>query len=432
MAADQVWKSVQLKNFRAFEDTGSIEYAPITLLFGRNSSGKTSILRAPLLLKQFIEQPPGTEPGFSGSAVDFGSFAETVHAGDRSRDIGIAAELDIQDIGIGVPEDLNDAFGLDRKTRLGQFALDMALHWNMRNSRTVISEMNFRADPRAEAAVALTRTGLDRHSIAIGGGRARKVNGELLPQTLRFSGLRRSGDQLDRQWDYAMFSLGIALELAVTRLVHVGPLRDQPSRAYRTDQVGVAGARDTIDVLRGGGKAARDVVSALKLLKMADGIKIDKLAPGYSAILLKEVRTGRMENLADVGFGVSQVLPIITTLVTTEPGSTVLVEQPELHLHPEAQGNFADVLLDLARSRNIGLVIETHSEHFLLRLQRRVADATIDPEYLTTYFVDAGSVRRANIDRRGRLDRSAVPDGFFEEDWQDLLKLTAEAAKVAE
>lgn len=122
------------------------------------------------------------------------------------------------------------------------------------------------------------------------------------------------------------------------------------------------------------------------------------------------------------------------TLANAEPNTTVLIEQPELHLHPEAQGKLADVLLAFARSRRLRLVIETHSEHILLRLQRRVAETALDPEDLAIYFVDSSKkstkVSRANVDHQGKVDNSAIPGGFFEDDWEDLLELAKAAGKV--
>jgi predicted ATPase len=78
--------------------------------------------------------------------------------------------------------------------------------------------------------------------------------------------------------------------------------------------------------------------------------------------------------LTDVGFGVSQVLPVITLLYYVPEGSTVILEQPEIHLHPLAQAHLADLILNVTRHRKIQVILESHSEHLLLRLQRRVAE----------------------------------------------------------
>lgn len=431
MPSPAAWTSIRLQNFRAFQDTGSIDYAPVTLLFGRNSSGKTSILRAPLLLKQMVQQPPGREPAFSGSDVDFGSFVETVYAGDTKRDITISASVDLDpDANMHLPRETWSYLGDEGlKSLRSAFTVEINLHWNQTRAVTVVSRMDFRSTPDSEPLVSMTRTGLGKFNLRIG-SRQRRIHSELTPQSLRYIPSQTPTEKDDDfYFAYFAFNLGNSLESIANRLVHIQPLRDQPSRAYRTDQVGVPGARNTIDVLRGGGKAAADVAAALKTLNMASDVRLDKLAPGYSAILLRQPRTGRMENLADVGFGVSQVLPILATLSTVEAGSTVLIEQPELHLHPEAQGNFADVLLDLARRRSLGLVIETHSEHILLRMQRRVAEGKYGAEDVVTYFVDGGGVKRGDIEPSGRIRPGAVPDGFFEEDWADLVKLAAAAAK---
>ena len=79
-------------------------------------------------------------------------------------------------------------------------------------------------------------------------------------------------------------------------------------------------------------------------------------------------------SLTDVGFGVSQVLPVLVLLYYVPEGSTVLMEQPEIHLHPAVQSGLADVMLSVADVRNVQIVVESHSEHLMRRLQRRVAE----------------------------------------------------------
>lgn len=110
----------------------------------------------------------------------------------------------------------------------------------------------------------------------------------------------------------------------------------------------------------------------------------------------------------------------------------VLIEQPELHLHPEAQGRLADVLVGLARQRRTGLVIETHSEHILLRLLRRVAEGEwVNPSDLAVVVVDGGDVLSLGVNELGQLTGGTLPEGFFEEDWQDSLALAQAAAERA-
>jgi predicted ATPase len=92
--------------------------------------------------------------------------------------------------------------------------------------------------------------------------------------------------------------------------------------------------------------------------------------------------------LTEVGTGVAQVLPVLTLLYYVEEYSTVILEQPEIHLHPLAQAALADVILSVAQHRNVQVIVESHSEHLLLRLQRRVAEANITPDEVKLYFAD--------------------------------------------
>jgi predicted ATPase len=120
-------------------------------------------------------------------------------------------------------------------------------------------------------------------------------------------------------------------------------------------------------------------------------------------------------------FGISQVLPVIVECFYVKPNSTVIFEQPEIHLHPSVQADLADLFIDAtriredARPRNIQFIIESHSEHFLRRLQRRIAEEEIDHDEIAVYFCEASedgsTIHRLEIDRLGRI--ANWPKHFF-------------------
>lgn len=428
--AQSGWTAIDVENFRRFKETGVLRYAPVTLLFGRNSSGKTSILRAPLLLRQMVMSPGVSEVAFSGAGFDFGSFAELAYGGDVKNNIVIRAE---------VRSDARDSSRNSRYVRelgseyvdlMSRMVVEVSLHWNITRARTVFDHIYFRPDFGDEPLVEFVRTGLGKFTMKVRGQKPVRVNEELSMQSVRIQSLVSARSDGPGRFDILLFVLANALQLAAAKLVHIRPLRDEPDRAYRLDQIGVGSPGMAVDVLRKSSVAVnRSVSQALRRLGMASSIKLEKLAPGYVAIALTDPETGRSDNLADVGFGVSQVLPIITTLATAERGSTVLIEQPELHLHPAAQGNLADVMSDMALTRGLNLVIESHSEHILLRLQRRIAEQKIDSGDVATYFIDRGTVTLAEIDEFGQIDMTAMPEGFFEDDWTDLIHMTEAVAK---
>ena len=137
-----------------------------------------------------------------------------------------------------------------------------------------------------------------------------------------------------------------------------------------------------------------------------------------------ELRTKGSKNsvdLPDVGFGVSQVLPVIVQCFYVPHNSIIIMEQPEIHLHPSAQAALADVMIDAINSREDGLdrkiqlIIETHSEHFLRRLQRRIAESGISQEKVSAYCADVSKtparLESLQIDIFGNIQN--WPENFF-------------------
>ena len=139
----------------------------------------------------------------------------------------------------------------------------------------------------------------------------------------------------------------------------------------------------------------------LKEMGLIHSFSVAEVAEG-SNIYQAKVSVGKRSPkvlLTDVGFGVSQVLPAIVLLNHVPEGSTVIFEQPEIHLHPEVQSSLADAIVGIAETRNLQVIIESHSEHFLRRLQRRVADETISANLVKLYFVsqESGEARLTDI-----------------------------------
>lgn len=136
-------------------------------------------------------------------------------------------------------------------------------------------------------------------------------------------------------------------------------------------------------------------------------------------------------NLANVGFGVSQILPVIALCLNTPPGSLILLEQPELHLNPGMQQKLADFLLDMVKTGR-QIIVETHSEYLITRLRRNAATETDDHKYFGIIFAEKDkkngtTYRTVNVNDLGEL--SEWPKGFFDQVAEDLRVLMKKAAE---
>ena len=103
-------------------------------------------------------------------------------------------------------------------------------------------------------------------------------------------------------------------------------------------------------------------------------------------LLVQQYKDGPKVGLTDVGFGVSQVLPLLVLCYYADEGSILILEQPESHLHPKVQSELADVLIDVVKNRNVQIILESHSEHLLHRLTRRIAEEKLFAEDVALYF----------------------------------------------
>jgi predicted ATPase len=182
-------------------------------------------------------------------------------------------------------------------------------------------------------------------------------------------------------------------------------------------------------------------IIALKLKEMGliDGFKVSPISEQRQEYEVKVLTKGSQDwvDLPDIGFGISQVLPVLVQCFYAPAGSIILMEQPEIHLHPNAQSALADVMIDVINAkengidRNIQLIIETHSEHFLRRLQRRIAENAISQNKVSAYFANIvknpAKLEPLQIDIFGNILN--WPENFFGDEMGDITKQAKAAMK---
>jgi len=232
------------------------------------------------------------------------------------------------------------------------------------------------------------------------------------------------------------------LYTSFSNLFYIGPLREYPQRIYfvsgeKPAYVGTKGER-AVEVLFVTSKTSNKVfqrvnswVKKLGLGKVSFKQITESLYELYVTHPTIKKGSHNLEvNIAAVGFGASQILPIIVEGFYAPENAIILIEQPEIHLHPKLQAEMGDLLTDIVKSGK-RLIIETHSEHLLLRIQRRIAEGLVTTDDVAVYYFEqekrGTKITKLELDKFGRFPN--WPKGFFEE---DLMEAYEHSRAIAE
>lgn len=403
---------LEFENYRTFEHREELTLAPLTVLIGRNSSGKSAIARLPLLLRRGV-LPGGQAPlelDFDGH--DFGaSFLDVVNGRVPTRAIRIGATVS------------------DGST---SFRVAVAIGYWDEFQMQGIREFQLDLDGVSILDLAWNQEG---HPVEGLRYQVRSSTGE---EPIRFQGLMPT-DLLrvvgEARAEHAAHAR-IAIREALRDLIYLGPFRDAPARTIRlpesaVDDVGLRGGQAARalanDWLRHGAKVLAQVGEFYR--DHLGGWLLDLERDGQSfSVVLRHPRDRTVAvNLQDAGVGLSQVLPVVVQReldrASGRAGGLDIVEQPELHLHPGVHGDLADLYIEAIRAGSTRFLIETHSENFVLRLRRRIAERTLDPGAVALYWINddpaaSPRVRPISIDKSGQLD--FWPRGVFAEDLDEV------------
>ena len=408
---------MRLKNFKSWRDTGDVELGKITGIFGKNSSGKSSLIQALLLLKQTSEDNDPAKILRLNSPIDFGSFRELVFGHDPQEALGVEISTDMR--------------------ALRSFNAEIS----MENDLLVVRHLEYLlADDFS--------FGLDR----LENGSYKYFSSDGFDDdTQRYPGrfffiephLLRRTDPMSQD-RYGTIAAPFQLEQLFKHLHYLGPARPNPSRFYTWSgeapaDVGING-EETVSALLAsrtkGGTVEVFVGECLVNLGLAVEFKVETLNEDARLyrIMVQEMDGSPMVSILDVGTGISQVVPCLVLLAVVPEGSLVILEHPELHLHPDAQSRLADVLISAALDRHLQIIVESHSEHLLYRLQRRIAEQAFSAVDAKLYFcrMEKGEskLEKLQIDTYGHITN--WPHDFFGNPLHDMAKAARAAAEREE
>ncbi len=488
-----------LENIKSFKHPQEILMKPITVFVGKNSSGKSSLLRFPALLSQTFREEASTPLLLFGKLLDYGSFEDVVF-GHESGTFGFC-------LGFG-PE-------------LKRFMRRRAVMYADRQSKDVMDSYDFGkselwvkiAKVNRKLAVqkldlmvknkricSLCSKGQKDYQLSLcciyqdGGWKELEIPEILECKSVQFAkftpyldenelavmlciqkGMISDSVFHDNTWIYHAWEnfseqvvwekdrqqarvyyntfllirnyfTGIHSQLLqeAQELSYVGPFRMDPQRIYRDSEsnyydVGVKGENTSMllrQALQDDGSLLRDVSAWLEKT-MGYQLDIEDIGKGLYSLVLKNGE--KSDNIMDVGYGISQILPIITQLynmgrdsmylASSKKIKSVLLEQPELHLHPAAQAQLADLFVECVANKNRKnpirtILVETHSEHLIRKLQVLVADpeVPIDCDQVAIYYVDKmedgySVVEEMRLTSAGQFEKP-WPAGFFDKSYE--------------
>lgn len=446
---------LHFSNFKAWRKL-DMQLGRVTGLFGTNSSGKSSILQFLLMLKQTknaTDRGLVLDLGGPNQLVNLGTFKDLVHNHQTASALAwnikwqLPATLKVANP-VGKPGEIlfEDKF-LATEAKVS-FNGEMSLQYLAYD----FAGYKFEIKPKNGEA---KEKGYDLEAVAPPGKSFQftrpKGRAWPLPSPIK---THLFPDQAKTYYQNADFlsSFEAKYESLMDSIYYLGPLREYPKREYQwagasPADVGYRGER-TIDAIlsatlrkekRNLGKGQRrkpfqEIIAYwLKELGLIQEFAIKEITAGanlYQAIVKRDQESPEAF-LTDVGFGVSQVLPALVLLYYVPEGSTVLLEQPEIHLHPSVQSGLADVILEVAKHRKVQVLVESHSEHLLRRFQRRIAEEKYPADELKLYFCDCrkGVAHLSDLELNDLGEIQNWPENFFGDEMGEIAATQVAALK---
>lgn len=455
---------ISIQNFKSIGDLSNYELKPLTILSGTNSSGKSSFIQLLLLLKQTIEIDSSKYPLFiEGKYYTVKNYLDIIRGKDSSNKLKIEFSLDKKDFeffGERVARSIFDSYS--EYTCLLSLTYDI----NVNQDSLFISEFNLEYISPDKKNYVTFNQGKTKE-VTIKSNNEYFIKGiydDIAPTIteLFFSAIFPTSYGITR---YELIESQKKDEPPSTNVIHglgypnitsvksylqtffgelqyIGPLRHEPKDAYGDAgnilSVGIRGEY-VAQILE---KRKDEVISfncpvfgnegltfekkevtlleatnhwMCNVFKFGSSLFAKEVADSFSIILVNN--EGVETTIKHVGFGISQVLPIIVQGLLLAEGGTLILEQPEIHLHPRIQSLLLDFLYSLIE-QNKNIILETHSDHLITRMRRRVAEddgSTLRDKIKLTFLEqesDGLAFKTLNLDEYGGLNY--FPEEFIE------------------
>ncbi|MEI6331297.1 MAG: DUF3696 domain-containing protein [Pseudanabaena sp. ELA645] len=403
-------RSISFENYKAFYEKQTIQLKPITILIGKNSSGKSSIAKLFTLLENSLSAEIDEPLLLSNNEVELGADFENLFFGNTFAGRSIKFNLAF-DNNVKIEANLRERY--NQQLQITEYGLEI-FEWEYKDDKNQF-EFELKED-----------------------GYFDNINKN--NRDVRFKGfipINIPNDEISK----------ILFNKVRIDVDYIGPFRVLPERYfYLTGQTqfkdtGVKGKNAYsmlgISKFKEADKLHQDVEKWYKEHFDGWALEVDNTSkkPLIQIVLSKDDIS---INLVDVGQGMNQALPLVVRAsVTDRPESIIVLEQPELHLHPAAHGDLAELFAKSAKQNDQTFIIETHSENILLRLRKLIVenDFGFTEDDLIIYWIEDAEtkgkeLREITVDENGVL--SDWPEGVFNESLKEILEMQNAIERKAE
>lgn len=441
---------VRWQNFKGFKDTGWKKIKPITILLGNNNSGKTSFIAPLLLMNQtLLSRDPYSPLIIKGPVYDGGNINELTYDYDLANDIHFGFKYHVHE-----PK--------GKLKKVGTYppgAFEVTIGTTNKESKEIVVKKETIYDMFCQEYIDFTRSGNGKFKFkglrlnreeqnAI--SKSSPVNFLFSPNSLLTPELESLKDDDETKikrknsaaWPELLHVVSDNFSFArriLADLSYLGPIREKPHRNYEITNenyltVGQKGENMPNLFKKHKDKIEKDLNNWVEKFGFGNKVTLDKLYDDIYSIRFWEKDSNKYTNIANSGFGASQILPLIIQALVSPRESLTIAEQPEIHLNPRLQGVLAELFCFMA-SKDQRIIVETHSEHLLMRLRRLVALKKIKSDDIAIYFVEKingnSEIKEIAIEENGSIKATEWPKGFFDEALNESLALASAQHKLS-
>ncbi len=433
-------RKLNIKNFKSWRATQDISFAPITAIFGANSSGKSSLLQLLLLLKQTVEDTDRFKVlnfGDSKSIIELDNFQNILYKNDLLKSLEFSLEWTFGGLELPIEINIKESNILSFYCKISKadedenFLSVKSFYYQISNY--LIMRMDRLEKNLIETSIEYVAPSNQNH------------RGYIKEFPFRFYNFPNSFYKEHILPD-EISEIPKRFEKLLEAIKYLGPIRELPVRYYafagtshKLTDVGSKGENAIVALIsyrsffpippmslvnkRGQSTPEVKVGEYLKKMKLVYDFIIEKRDENSQeyTVYVQHKENSPKTTIADVGIGISQVLPVLVQCALAKSGDILIFEQPELHLHPSAQYALADVFIE-TMNNGVQIILESHSEYLLHRLLRRIAEEKIDSTDVSVYFTefkdDESKIKSLDIDEYGNIRN--WPEDFFGDQMEEI------------